>query len=74
MDIHFLTPFPEMINSILNESILSRSASKGIVKYNIYNLFDFLLYLLSLIWYYISIKSIEKGGMFLSSISINQSP
>ena len=41
MDIHFLTPFPEMINSILNESILSRSASKGIVKYNIYNLFDY---------------------------------
>ena len=30
-----------MINSILNESILSRSASKGIVKYNIYNLFDY---------------------------------
>ena len=41
MNIHFLTPFPKMVDSIISESILGRGASKGLVNYNIYNLFDY---------------------------------
>jgi len=41
MNIHFLTPFPKMVYSIISESILGRGASKGYVKYNIHNLFDY---------------------------------
>lgn len=41
MNIHFLTPFPKMVDSIVSESILGRAASKGYVNYNIHNLFDY---------------------------------
>ncbi len=41
MNIHFLTPFPKMVNSIISESILGRGQSKGYVNYNIHNLFDY---------------------------------
>ena len=39
MNIHFLTPFPKMVDSIIGESILARAQSKGYVNYNIHNLF-----------------------------------
>ena len=41
MKVHFLTPFPEMIDSIIGESILGRARSKGYVDYSIHNLFDY---------------------------------
>ena len=41
MKIHFLTPFPKMVDSIVSESILGRGQSKGYVNYNIHNLFDY---------------------------------
>ena len=41
MNVHFLTPFPKMVDSIISESILSRARSKGFVNYSIYNLFDY---------------------------------
>ena len=37
-----ITPFPEMFNNILNESILLKAKQKKIAEYNIFNLFDFL--------------------------------
>ena len=41
MNVHFLTPFPKMVDSIIGESILGRAQSKGYVNYNIHNLFDY---------------------------------
>ena len=41
MNVHFLTPFPKMVDSIIGESILARAQSKGYVNYNIHNLFDY---------------------------------
>ena len=41
MKVHFLTPFPKMVDSIITESILGRAQSKGYVNYDIHNLFDF---------------------------------
>ena len=41
MKVHIITPFPEMIESIINCSILAKSQEKGHVKYYTYNLFDF---------------------------------
>ena len=41
MNVHIITPFPDMINSIINCSILAKSQQKGYVVYHVYNLFDF---------------------------------
>ena len=41
MNIHILTPFPDMVNVIVNESILGRAQSKELAEINIHNLFDF---------------------------------
>ena len=41
MNVHFLTPFPKMVDSIIGESILARAQSKGYVNYDIHNLFDY---------------------------------
>ena len=42
MKVHIITPFPEMVKSIVNCSILGKAQEKGYVKYHIYNLFDYL--------------------------------
>ena len=42
LNINIITPFPSMFDSILNESILLKAKQKSIVKYNIFNLFDYL--------------------------------
>ena len=41
MKVHIITPFPEMVKSIINSSILAKSQQKGYVEYHLYNLFDF---------------------------------
>jgi tRNA (guanine37-N1)-methyltransferase len=41
MKINFLTIFPEIFNSYLNESILARAQGKKLVKFNIVNIRDF---------------------------------
>ena len=41
MKVHIITPFPDMVKSIVNCSILGKAQEKGHVKYHIYNLFDF---------------------------------
>ena len=41
MKIHILTPFPDMINSIIKSSILGKAQERRCVKYFVYNLFDF---------------------------------
>ena len=35
MNVHFLTPFPKMVDSIIGESILARAQSKGYVSYKL---------------------------------------
>ena len=42
MNVHIMTPFPDMVNSIIGSSILSKAKLKGHVNYKVYNLFDFL--------------------------------
>ena len=42
LNINVITPFPKMFDVITNESILLKSSEKGLVEFNIYNLFDFL--------------------------------
>ena len=42
LNINIITPFPAMFEVVLNESILLKATQKKIVKYNIFNLFDFL--------------------------------
>ena len=42
MIINIITPFPDMFKVIINESIMLKSHQKGVIKYNIFNLFDFL--------------------------------
>ena len=42
MIINIITPFPDMFKVIINESIMLKSHQKGVVKYNVFNLFDFL--------------------------------
>jgi len=41
MNIHIVTPFPEMVKSIINCSILDKARQKEHVEYHVYNLFDF---------------------------------
>ena len=41
MKVHIITPFPEMVKSIINCSILAKSQQKGYVEFYTYNLFDF---------------------------------
>tara|TARA_B100001964_G_C14126301_1_gene550703 strand:+ start:64 stop:777 length:714 start_codon:yes stop_codon:yes gene_type:complete len=42
LSINIITPFPDMFNVILNESILLKAKQKNIAEYNIVNLFDHL--------------------------------
>ena len=42
LNINIITPFPEMIEVFVGQSILSKAKQKGIVNYNIINLFNFL--------------------------------
>ena len=42
MKVHIITPFPDMVNSIIGCSILGKAHERGCVEYQIYNLFDFL--------------------------------
>ena len=42
MKIYFITPFPNIINSILGESMLAKAKERGKVEYNVINLFDYL--------------------------------
>jgi len=41
MSVHLLTPFPKMVDMIINESILGRAQKKGHVSYSVHNLFDY---------------------------------
>ena len=41
MKVYIVTPFPDMINSIINSSILAKSQERDCVEYYVYNLFDF---------------------------------
>ena len=41
MIFHFLTPFPKIIDTIINESILGKAISNDYIDYHIYNLFEF---------------------------------
>tara|TARA_Y100000590_G_C15641362_1_gene985067 strand:- start:431 stop:1138 length:708 start_codon:yes stop_codon:yes gene_type:complete len=42
MKVYFITPFPEIINSVLGESMLSKAVERGMVEYKTLNLFNFL--------------------------------
>ena len=39
--IYFLTPFPDVVNAVVSESILGRAEKKGFVKFNTKNLFNY---------------------------------
>lgn len=41
LTIHIITPFPEMISVVISTSILGRATDKGIVTYQLWNLFEF---------------------------------
>ena len=41
MNIHIVTPFPKMIKSIIESSILAKAEQRKCVKYYVYDLFDF---------------------------------
>ena len=41
--VYFLTPFPDVVNTIVSESILGRAKKKRLVQFQIKNLFDRLL-------------------------------
>ena len=41
MKVHIITPFPAMIDSIIDSSILGKASERGCVEYKVYNLFDF---------------------------------
>ena len=41
LTINILTPFPDIVDIITKSSMLSRANKKGLVSYNIYNLFKF---------------------------------
>jgi len=41
MKAHIITPFPEMVSSIIESSILGKARERGCIEYQIYNLFDF---------------------------------
>ena len=42
LTVNVITPFPEMFEIVFNNSILLKAKEKKIVKYNIYNLFNYL--------------------------------
>ena len=42
LNINIITPFPDMFKILFNHSILNKAKEKNKVKYNIYNLFDYL--------------------------------
>jgi len=42
MDVSFITPFPEIVKTVLSSSILNKAKDRIDINYNIINLFDFL--------------------------------
>ena len=42
MDVSFITPFPEIVKTVLSSSILNKAKDKIDINYIIINLFDFL--------------------------------
>ena len=42
MKVYIITPFPEIISSVLGESMLAKAEERGKVEYHILNLFEFL--------------------------------
>ena len=42
LKIHIITPFPDFLVPILQQSMLKKSVERNKVEYNIINLFDFL--------------------------------
>ena len=41
MNIFFITPFPEAINSFMDNSIIKKAKEKGLINYKIFNLFEY---------------------------------
>ena len=42
MDVSFITPFPEIVKTVISSSILNKAKDRIDINYNIINLFDFL--------------------------------
>ena len=42
LNINVITPFPKMFDIMTNESIMLKASEKGLVNFNICNLFDYL--------------------------------
>jgi len=41
MDIFFITPFPETINSFMENSIIKKAKDKSLINYKVFNLFEY---------------------------------
>ena len=41
MNIHFITPFPNVINSVMENSMIKKAQDSGLISYKIYNLFEY---------------------------------
>ena len=41
LKIYIITPFPDILNALFNQSMLKKAVDRGKVKYIIINLFDF---------------------------------
>lgn len=41
MDIFFITPFPETINSFMENSMIKKAKDKGLINYKVFNLFEY---------------------------------
>ncbi len=41
MNIHFITPFPNTINSFMENSMIKKAKDSGIIDYKIFNLFEY---------------------------------
>ena len=41
MDIFFITPFPETVNSFMENSIIKKAKDKSLINYKVFNLFEY---------------------------------
>ena len=41
MNIHFITPFPNVINSVMENSMIKKAQDSGLISYKVYNLFEY---------------------------------
>ena len=41
MNIHFITPFPNVINSVMENSMIKKAQDSGLIDYKVYNLFEY---------------------------------